>query len=68
MRPTRLWTGLGRYPGKRHALRFGTIVAVDRREAIEALIRLWEDTLPIPPPDFEPIPGELVFVPGQSDG
>ena len=62
--PNRMWCATGAYPGKARFI-FGTVVARDRQDALTALAALWADTMHCPPPDWEPIPGELVFREGD---
>lgn len=58
---TRHWCASCRYPGLEEFL-LGTVQAEGYEAARAALLALWREISPHPPPDtFDPIPGELVF-------
>lgn len=56
--------GVGQFP-ERKPFRFGTVVAADRRGAIDALDTKWRETMPFEPPDFEPARGMLLLREGD---
>lgn len=65
MKPDRMWCAIGAYPGQKQFI-FGSVVATDRQHALARLAALWAETIPFPPPDFEPIAGEVIFVAAEE--